>query len=96
MVINKKATKKETLFAKSVSKVVAAGIPKGETLSYGEVARLAGFPGAGRAVGSLMKNNFDKNIPCHRVIRSDGRAGHYNRGGEETKIKLLRKEGAKI
>jgi methylated-DNA-[protein]-cysteine S-methyltransferase len=68
-------------------------IPRGETLTYGEVARLAGFPGAARAVGSLMARNFDPKIPCHRVIRSDGRPGEYNRGGEDVKRKLLEREG---
>ncbi|MEK7175857.1 MAG: MGMT family protein [Patescibacteria group bacterium] len=40
-----------------------------------------------------MKSNFDPKIPCHRVIRSDGRIGSYNRGGSETKRKILKKEG---
>lgn len=40
-----------------------------------------------------MKNNYDPTVPCHRVIRSDGRAGEYNRGGEAAKRELLRKEG---
>jgi O6-methylguanine-DNA--protein-cysteine methyltransferase len=41
-----------------------------------------------------MKNNFDKTVPCHRVIRSDGKIGDYNRGGSEKKLKLLISEGA--
>lgn len=67
-------------------------IPKGETLTYKEVASLAGKPWAWRAVGNILKQNRDPEIPCHRVVRSDGRAGGYNRG---TKIKntLLKKEG---
>ncbi|NTW30795.1 MAG: MGMT family protein [Candidatus Moranbacteria bacterium] len=72
---------------------VVSGIPKGGTMSYGEVARRAGFPRAARAVGSLMRKNFDSMVPCHRVIRSDGRLGEYNRGGEDVKRKLLEKEG---
>ncbi|NTW14619.1 MAG: MGMT family protein [Candidatus Moranbacteria bacterium] len=64
----------ETDFHERVYKIVR-GIPRGMTLSYGEVARLAGSPGAARAVGSLMRKNSDPEIPCHRVIRSDGRAG---------------------
>ncbi|MCR4330892.1 MAG: MGMT family protein [Patescibacteria group bacterium] len=81
----------QTLFSCSVINVVK-NIPKGKTMSYGEVARRAGFPGAARAVGSLMKNNHDKGVPCHRVIRADGGVGQYNNGGEEVKAALLRKE----
>jgi len=61
-------------------------------MSYGEVAKHAGFPGAARAVGSLMKNNHDKGVPCHRVICADGAVGQYNNGGERAKAALLRKE----
>lgn len=69
-------------------------IPKGETRSYGEVARAIGYPGAARAVGTVMKNNYDPTVPCHRVVRADGRVGDYNRGGERAKKRLLEKEGA--
>lgn len=68
-------------------------IPKGKTLTYKEVARWAGRPNASRAVGSILKTNYDPKIPCHRVIRSDGVAGEYNRG-RANKIKLLKTEGA--
>lgn len=80
-------------FAEKVRKVVVA-IPRGKTMSYAEVAARAGSPGASRAVGSLMKKNFDLAIPCHRVIRSDGMLGQYNRGGTEVKRQKLREEGA--
>lgn len=68
-------------------------IPKGETRSYGEVATVIGHPGAARAVGTIMKNNFDPTVPCHRVIRADGALGAYNRGGSEKKRALLHAEG---
>lgn len=68
-------------------------IPKGKTLTYKQVAAKVGSPNASRAVGSILKTNFDPAIPCHRVIRSDGIIGEYNRG-RENKIKLLKKEGA--
>ena len=68
-------------------------IPKGETRSYGEIARAIGYPRAARAVGTVMKNNFDPTVPCHRVIRSDGKLGEYNRGGPEVKRRLLHAEG---
>ncbi|HVT74828.1 MAG TPA: MGMT family protein [Candidatus Paceibacterota bacterium] len=77
---------------------VVRGIPKGKTLSYKDVASRAGNPGAARAVGMIMANNDDMSIPCHRVVRSDGKIGGYNgiRGGNkgsEAKISLLRAEG---
>lgn len=73
---------------------VVQKIPRGKTLTYAEVARRAGSPGAARVVGSIMKNNYDPKVPCHRVIRSDGGMGGYNRGGSRRKRELLKKEGA--
>ena len=64
-------------------------IPKGKTRTYKEVARLAGSPRAARAVGNILKQNYDPKIPCHRVIRSDGGLGNYNRGGTAKKKKIL-------
>lgn len=80
-------------FTKRVQDIVR-NIPKGKTLSYKEVATVAGSPGAARAVGTIMKNNYDPTIPCHRVIKSDGSLGGYNRGGSEKKEKLLKAEQA--
>lgn len=65
----------------------------GKTLTYKTVAEKAGFHQAWRAVGSVLAKNKNPQIPCHRVIRSDGRVGGYNRG-QKKKIVLLRKEGA--
>ncbi len=84
---------KRSSFADRVRDAVRQ-IPKGETRSYGEVARAIGYPGAARAVGTVMKNNYDPSVPCHRVVRADGRVGEYNRGGERAKKRLLEKEGA--
>lgn len=67
-------------------------IPPGSTLSYKEVAHRAGKPNAARAVASLMSKNYHPDIPCHRVIRSDGTWGGYNRGGEEAKKRILLQE----
>ena len=75
---------------------VVAKIPKGKTMTYKQVATKAGNPRAARAVGMLMSKNFNPKIPCHRVVRSDGRPSGYNRGGWSAKQKLLRKEGAKL
>lgn len=79
-------------FTEKVLEVVRK-IPKGSVLTYKEVARCAGSPRASRAVGSILKKNFDSKIPCHRVIRSNGFVGEYNRG-IKNKIKLLKKEKA--
>ncbi|MFA7315323.1 MAG: MGMT family protein [Candidatus Paceibacterota bacterium] len=69
-------------------------IPKGKIMTYKEVAKRAGNASASRAVGSIMKKNYELDIPCHRVIRSDGKIGEYNRGGTKQKTILLKKEGA--
>ena len=83
---------KEKSFKERVLDVVRK-IPKGETITYKDVAMLAGSPNAFRAVGNIMSKNFDPTVPCHRVIRSDGKLGQYNRGDDE-KETILRKEGA--
>lgn len=86
--------KKDT-FRDRVIEVVRR-IPKGKVMSYQNVARAAGSAGASRAVGSIMKHNYDPTVPCHRVIRSDGSVGEYNRGGAAKKRALLKKEGALV
>lgn len=68
-------------------------IPKGSVATYGYVAKQAGKPKAARAVGAILKTNFDPQIPCHRVIRSDGSLGEYNRGAKAKRARL-QKEGA--
>lgn len=72
---------------------VVRGIPRGKVLTYKEVAMRAGNSNASRAVGTILSKNFDPKIPCHRVIRSDGSMGGYNRG-LQNKIAILRKEKA--
>jgi methylated-DNA-[protein]-cysteine S-methyltransferase len=79
-------------FKEKVLKVVK-NIPKGKTMSYAEVAQKAGSPQASRAVGSIMAANTDVRVPCHRVIRSDGKLGAYNGLRGISKEKLLQKEG---
>jgi methylated-DNA-[protein]-cysteine S-methyltransferase len=65
------------------------GIPYGETISYGELARRVGNPKASRAVGSANgKNPLPIVIPCHRVIAGDGKLGGFG-GGLPTKQTLL-------
>lgn len=78
-------------FAERVRDIVRH-IPEGETRTYKEVAMAAGSPNAARAVGTIMRGNYDPAVPCHRVIGSDGKMHGYNRGGIEVKKEILRKE----
>jgi methylated-DNA-[protein]-cysteine S-methyltransferase len=75
-------------------KAVVRTIPKGKTMTYQEVAKKAGNENAARAVANVMAKNYDLTVPCHRVIRSDGSLGGYNRGGEAKKRAILQSEGA--
>jgi len=92
--------RKYPVFYQKVWKVVSQ-IPKGQVRTYAWVARGVGSPKAYRAVGQALKNNpFPGIIPCHRVIRSDGKLGGYSRGIrfnkvhlEKKKLELLLKEG---
>ena len=70
-------------------------IPPGSLKTYSQVAKGIGKPLAVRAVASAIgKNPYSPQIPCHRVIRSDGSIGGYSGpGGSKTKKKLLKKEG---
>jgi len=70
-------------------------IPKGKILTYKKVSELAGFPRAWRAVGNVLSKNRNLKIPCHRVIKSNGKIGGFNRGIKK-KIARLRREGIKI
>ena len=63
-------------------------------MTYKQVATKAGNPNAARAVGAIMRTNYDETIPCHRVIKSDGSLGSYNRGGTLKKREILQREGA--
>lgn len=73
---------------------VVAKIPKGSLMTYKAVATKAGNPNASRAVGTIMSQNQDKSIPCHRVIRSDGKVGGYNGLQGVSKHSILKSEGA--
>jgi len=79
-------------FKEKVLKIVKK-IPEGRVMTYKEVAKLAGSSKACRAVGNILNKNYDSSIPCHRVIRSDGKLGGYNRGAKKKK-ELLKKEHA--
>tara|TARA_B110000444_G_C18438160_1_gene410022 strand:- start:245 stop:547 length:303 start_codon:yes stop_codon:yes gene_type:complete len=72
-----------------------ANIPKGKIITYKELAKIIGKPQSARAVANVCgKNPYPIKIPCHRVIRSDGGIGGYSgKGGINSKIRLLKKEG---
>ncbi|MCX8195266.1 MAG: MGMT family protein [Candidatus Micrarchaeota archaeon] len=74
--------------------LACAKIPKGQTRTYLQIASAIGKPRAWRAVGNaLAKNPLAPLIPCHRVIRSDGKLGGYSgKGGARKKSELLKKE----
>ncbi len=82
-----------TPFHQTVLRACAA-IPYGETLTYGQLAELAGHPGAARAVGSVMAGNtIPLIIPCHRVIAAAGRPSGFSApGGTHTRRRLLQLE----
>lgn len=77
---------------------VTRAIPPGEVLTYGEVARRIGEPGAARAVGQALGHNpFAPVIPCHRVLAAGGRSGGFSaEGGADTKLRMLEIEKARF
>jgi len=73
---------------------IARAIPRGSTLTYGDVAARAGTPRDARAVGqALGANPVPIIVPCHRVVASDGRMHGFSGPGVETKLRLLEIEG---
>ena len=77
---------------------ITRAIPPGEVLTYGEVARRIGEPGAARAVGqALGKNPFAPVVPCHRVLAAGGKSGGFSaEGGADTKLRMLEIERARL
>ncbi len=80
-----------TVFARRVLRVVAR-IPAGKVATYGDVAALAGRPGAARAVGNIMRSAPEPHLPYHRVIASGGAIGGFGRA-PHLKRALLAAEG---
>jgi len=71
-------------------------VPEGKITTYGELAKAVGIKNGQRIVGKIMnKNPYPVIIPCHRVVKSDGKVGGYAYG-EQVKIKMLTNEGIKI
>lgn len=80
-------------FNRQVLRELAAGVPYGSVVGYGDLARRVGQPGAAQAVGVAMGSNpLPVVVPCHRVVESDGGIGGFG-GGLETKRRLLALEG---
>jgi methylated-DNA-[protein]-cysteine S-methyltransferase len=71
-------------------------VPYGQVVSYAELAQLAGYPRAQRAVGTFCaRNRFPLVVPCHRVVSSDG-LGSYGSLGLDYKRRLLELEGVTL
>ena len=71
-------------------------VPKGKVTTYGDLANAVGLQNGQRAIGRIMnKNPFPVIVPCHRVIKSDGKIGGYAYG-QDVKSNMLSKEGIKI
>lgn len=82
-----------TEFQRRCYKVLKTQVPRGSVISYSGLAKLVGSPKAYRAVGSAMnKNPFAPEVPCHRVVKSNGEIGGFA-GDVAIKIKRLKKEG---
>jgi len=77
---------------------VARSLPRGVTMTYGEIAARVGVPGAAQAVGQAMGHNpFPIVVPCHRVVAAGGGNGGFSApGGVDTKLRLLAIEGATL
>lgn len=78
-------------FTGKVLRTLASEVPSGSTVSYAELASKCGNPKACRAVGQAMRMNpVPLIVPCHRVVSSDGKPGHYMRGqGDNIKKWLI-------
>ena len=84
-----------TPFQRAVAETLR-GVARGEVISYGELAALAGYPNAHRAVGTFCaRNRFMILVPCHRVVAADG-IGPYGSAGTSTKRRLLALEGVEL
>ncbi len=71
-------------------------VPQGKVTTYSELANAVGLKNGQRVIGQIMKKNpYPAIIPCHRVVKSDGKVGGYAYGGD-VKTNMLRKEGIKI
>ena len=71
-------------------------VPEGKITTYGELAKAVGLKNGQRVIGNIMnKNPYPVIVPCHRVVKSDGKVGGYA-FGTDIKINMLTKEGLEI
>lgn len=71
-------------------------VPKGKVTTYGDLARAVGLENGQRIIGQIMaRNPFQVIVPCHRVVKSDGKIGGFFYG-DKVKTKMLSDEGIKI
>lgn len=91
MMMNRRSTHRACVYQ------VVSHIPSGKVTTYGRIAKACGMKSS-REVGKILHENTDpKNIPCHRVIKSDGSiATGYAFGGKMKQIEKLRGEGVSI
>jgi len=102
---DEKKLAKLSIYQRSILRILAE-VPKGKVTTYGDLAKELSrrepkwSPNASRAVGTTMKNNVcGPQIPCHRVIKSDGSIGNFRGGAEgavDEKIGMLRSEGVTV
>jgi methylated-DNA-[protein]-cysteine S-methyltransferase len=84
-------------FRRHVLETLCRDVPWGETVSYGELAAMAGAPRAARAVGTTMAQcPISVVVPCHRVVAAGSRLGGYGGGGLDIKRALLALEGVHL
>ena len=71
-------------------------VPEGKVTTYGDLAKAVGLKNGQRVIGTIMKKNpFPAIVPCHRVVKSNGKIGGYVYG-ERVKSQILAREGIKI
>jgi methylated-DNA-[protein]-cysteine S-methyltransferase len=102
---DKKRLERLSEYQQAVLRILAE-VPEGKVTTYGDLAKELArrdsrwSPNASRAVGTTMKNNpCAPQIPCHRVIKSDGSVGSFRGGAEgavDEKIRMLREEGIEV
>ena len=102
---NEKKLSKLSPYQQAILRILAE-VPKGKVITYGDLAKELArrdpkwSPSASRAVGTTMKNNpCAPQVPCHRVIKSDGTIGNFRggaKGAVDEKILMLRDEGVTV